>query len=214
MAIFSRRTIQHFLNANRQIISEEAVVAHVKRLNREDRSSLDAEWEVALVHCLSKIGLVKHEANLGGSTRLDLFFKSDNIEFAADITTVSDKHQEKHNDYYGFVSAVDNTATKMGLESIGGLHFDVKGKDIGKYPKKKVSLKLPKQNDYQQFINKHIKPFLLKLRESPTKKRTIDINDDDSHIILSYDPNKGRYVSVGPVWDQWGTSGGTSGHRC
>jgi len=195
MAIFSRRTIQYFLDRNRQCFGEESVTNHVIRLNREDSSSLHAEWEVALIYCLSKVGLVKHEISLGGSSNLDLFFNSNNIEFAADISAVSDKGQEKNNNYDAFVSAVSDAANRIGLDSIGGIHFDVKGKDIGKYPKKKVALRLPKRNDFHQFIYTHIKPFLINIRESPNQEHCTGISDGDIGISLSYNPNKKRYVS-------------------
>lgn len=195
MAIFSRRTIQTFLNSNRKCFDDESVESHVKRLNREDTTSLHAEWEVAIIYCLSKVGLVEHEINLGGSSNLDLFFKSDDIEFVADISTVSDKYQEKNNNYDAFVSAVRDAAVKIGLDSIGGIHFDVKGKDIGKYPKKKVSLRLPKRNEYHHFIDTHIKQFLINIRTSPDQKHCTSTSEGEISINLSYDPSKKRYVS-------------------
>lgn len=197
MAIFSRRSIQRFLDSNRQIIGEELTSSHVNKLNREDGASLHTEWEVALIYCLSKQGEVKHETNLGGTSNLDILFKSSSIEFAGDISTVSDKNQHANNNYNAFLTAISEAAKKIGLDSISGLHVDVKGKEIGEYPRRKIELRLPKRNEFNSFINLHIKPFLLQILKFPEKEHRTNIATDEVAIGLSYNPEKLQYVSGG-----------------
>ena len=91
MAIFTRRVIQGCIDQS-TYASSKARRRWVQRLNGPDGyEHVATEWEIVLLHTLSKLGHLEHEPNLGGSTKLDVLFGHGNLHFAADITAVSDR---------------------------------------------------------------------------------------------------------------------------
>src|SRR5688500_3912164 len=100
MAVFSRRNVQRMIDENASFLSEDDLVDHVNKLNRNNFQSLDTEWEVAVLNAFSKLGTVEHEKNFGGSTYPDLFFTTDDGKsVVADVTTISDEGFEERNPY-------------------------------------------------------------------------------------------------------------------
>jgi hypothetical protein len=99
----------------------------VRQLNRRDRKSLDFEWELLLLSWFFKFGDVVHERSFSGSSRPDLYSQlrdQTNIEFIADITTVSDEWLENQNPYEFFTEQFHRLLKKFGL-SPGGFRFRV-----------------------------------------------------------------------------------------
>lgn len=75
MAIFPRRIIQQLVNENAKFLKPsdtKKIVAHLNRMHKE--MTLAPEWEVVIVHALSKLGKVDYEMNFGGRRKPDLCF--------------------------------------------------------------------------------------------------------------------------------------------
>lgn len=96
MAIFSRRTVQRMLTENAQFLTKEQLGQHVSRLNGKGFQTLDAEWEVAVLNALSKLGKIEHEPVLEGTANLDLLFTHHTgSSFLTDVVSVSDEGYEE-----------------------------------------------------------------------------------------------------------------------
>src|SRR5690349_15444332 len=119
MAIFSRRTLQRALRENQAFLSPDQTRAHIRALDGEGQNVLAIEWEVIVLNAFSKVGVVRHEVDLGGSTRPDLVFQpsaTPSEGFVADITTVSESGRERANPLGWFRDELVRRARKAGID--------------------------------------------------------------------------------------------------
>src|SRR5260221_6593775 len=143
MAIFSRRILQRLIDENDKFLKKRQTRNHVAELNR---GNIAFEWEVVLLNGLSKVGQVAHEKNFKGTTKPDIYFETrenPHHNFAADITTVSDKGLEAQNPFDALqdelikiVKAHDLNSSSFALQVGRGHGRSYKGGP-------KVKLKLP-----------------------------------------------------------------------
>ena len=98
--IFARRSIQRFIDQISQTLPQVSISKLVQKLNRNDRASLDFEWEAAVLFALHQVGKIAYETNHGGKGFPDVTFRlpdKKGIGFVADITAVSDSGLEDEN---------------------------------------------------------------------------------------------------------------------
>lgn len=121
MAIFSRRTIQEMINENAAFLTEEQIDMQISRLDGNGFESIATEWEVVVLNVFSKIGHVEHEPDLETAARLDLLFTShtDQSQFLADITAVSDEGYEKETPLKAFEVELRRHIQNAGLALSG-----------------------------------------------------------------------------------------------
>ncbi len=129
MALFSRRCLQRLIDENAAFLPAEQTDENVRRLNHVREEYLSTEWEIAVLNSFSKLGNVKHEPNhYGGSRLLDIVFDSPEIQFGADIATVSDKNLHERNPVDRIWLEIEKEVQKRRITTGG---FDV---DIGSKP--------------------------------------------------------------------------------
>ena len=78
-------------------MSSEQIQRLVHRLNRDERCSLDGEWELIILAALATFGSVEHEPDLGGPKRLDVRFRSPSLGFIADVKAACDDDYDRKN---------------------------------------------------------------------------------------------------------------------
>src|ERR1035438_3967325 len=98
MAMFTRRALQHAINATLTCASSSKRREWAAVLNSpKSPKYIPTEWEIILLQSLSGLGALTHEPRLGGPTRLDIQFRSPSLIFVADIATISDHGLHERN---------------------------------------------------------------------------------------------------------------------
>lgn len=194
--IFSRRSIQHFIDCISSALSIEALSKLVAQLNGDGLDLLNFEWEVAILHALSQRGLIEYEKDLGGPRRADVSFtlaNSTEIDFVADVTGVSDRGLEKENPAEIFATLLRQSAAKLKID--GSFSYRIEGGPEGKkYKDRKVKLALPSAPQIPDLFKKHILPFLRTIKSNAAESATLHINDGPNRISIGHNPS-GTYTS-------------------
>jgi hypothetical protein len=103
MSLFRRRSIAKFLQDCSAVLDDKQYQKIIKTLNREDRLSLHAQWELGVVYAFTKLGKVDHEPLLNQKRPDIVWTNPENGEvIVADVRTVSDAGLERENprDFY------------------------------------------------------------------------------------------------------------------
>jgi hypothetical protein len=136
MAIFPRRSLQRLINENATFLKPsdtKKIAADLNRMHKE--MTLAPEWEVVILHALSKLGTVGYEISFGGTRKPDVCFQpftDPKQALAVDITTISDKGFEAHNPIEALRSQVIDRVAAQGLR-LNGFHFTVDAIEGQKY---------------------------------------------------------------------------------
>ena len=192
MAIFSRRIIQKCLDANRLILERDQTQKHINLLNQENDPAvvIATEWEVVIINALSKKGQVLHEKEFkNGSARPDIYFTTNNIEFVADITTISDKSYNDNNPADYFCDCIYDYFKKIDAPH-NGLSISIGNKENGPYGNKKVKLLIPDKNDIPSFIKNELRELAYSIKNNPSKLFKKIFNSKDISIHITYTPNQ------------------------
>ena len=137
MGIFARRYLQRCLDESLTFATRQARELWVDKLNSP--SSLDyaaTEWELVVLHGLSKLGQLRHEENLGGISHPDVWFAAAGLEFVADVTAVSDKGLHEQNPVEMLEGELRRRYMALGIDS-GGFALVVTATSIS-YKRKKT----------------------------------------------------------------------------
>jgi hypothetical protein len=211
MAIFPRRIIQHLINENATFLKPrdtKKIVAHLNRMHKE--KTLAPEWEVVIIHALSKLGKVDYEIDFGGRNPDICFrpFADPKQSFAAEITTISDKGFDANNPIEVLRSQVIDRVAIRGLR-LNSFHFKVdanQGQKYRRYHKftkegrlskpffeggKKTELKLPGVARFgEKIFNAEFEKFLDEIQKAPLA------NND--HVVYNQSENISFSISYRP----------------
>lgn len=203
MAIFSRRILQHMINENAKVLSIDQTRRHVEALNKADEKSLASEWEVVLLYGLNKLGKLTHEADLGGTRKLDLYFVS-NTEprqsFVADITTVSDKGLGEKNPTEAFQNELMRNIKIYRLKA-NCFSYEAGGKTEGPYPNQKMKLRLPVKGKLQTiFKDRKFKDFLEIIVQKPQLSHSFALKTDFIEVLIRYNPKQECFTASWPSY--------------
>lgn len=189
--IFSRSSIQHFINKLSETLPQEAIARLVQNLNRNNETSLAYEWEVAVLFALNKLGNIEYEVCHGGESALDVTFRlpsHEKVNFVADIATVSDRGLDDENPIEMLSRFLHRKAQTLGLP--GGFSYRVEGSRIGhRFENRKVKLAMPNRKELHPFLKEHITPRLRRIKEANLDRADISINEDPYQISITYDKN-------------------------
>jgi hypothetical protein len=197
MGIFSRRDIQAALDSLGPRLAGRQLEELVAKLNAEPVAGLATEWEVVILAALGRLGRVEHEKDLGGTRRLDIFFRRDDpepLEFAADIRTVSDADAHKSNRYAEFCAAVARHLSKLG-HSPAGLHIWVDDRQEGEFEDQKVQLMLPPKGQEDVFVKTKLGAFLSQIARERTKDAHFSYDRDGIRLLVHFNSKEKRYSS-------------------
>lgn len=193
MFIFPRRTLQRQLDEVAALLSPEQSQSLVKRLNAPGQDRLAAMWELIVLWALSRLGQITHEAALSSGRRPDVTFESKEVNFIADITTVSDSGLHDDNGLRPLWADLQRLVQKYGLN---GNHFSLEaaGAYVGKFGDAKVKLALPAPKDRAGVVKRHIEPFVRRAKETGQAMKEA-VEADGHSFILGYNP-KQRYAHI------------------
>jgi hypothetical protein len=190
--VFSRRAIQRCLDELRKVLSIDQLEGLVERLNRLGSGRFAASWEACLLHSLSRVGAVSHEASLPSNRKPDVWFTypGDNtLGFIADITAISDEGLHNANPVQDLSRELVRLARTAGLDP-NHLRYDVRGQQDGPYGFQKAKLRLPSQAELPDFLNARILPFLESIRDHRMSQHQIAIEQGDISLTISYDASQ------------------------
>ena len=186
--IFARRSIQRFINHLSETLPRSAITKLVRSLNKNDRTSLDFEWEVAVLFALSQIGKIRYEASHGGRCSPDVTFQlpgQDLVFFIADIATVSDRGLEDENPVRMLSKFLHEKAKKLDLS--GGFDYRVEGAALGEqYGNRKIKLAMPTRKKLRAFFEANITPRLQKIKQSTDDEIDLSITEEPYKIFIRY----------------------------
>jgi hypothetical protein len=202
MSIFSRRDTQMALDGLAGSLSKKQLQDLVGKLNGgEPRANLATQWEVVILSAFRQVGRVRYEADHGGKRMPDLFFQmgqSGKLEFAADITTISDVNAHDANPYDQLCEAIRRFLKKRGHTS-AGLNIDVKHDEIGEFGDRKVRLMLPKKSEMDQFDKAELAVFLSGIAEQPDKDAAYSHDKNRIRFSVRYDSKEKRFSGGGHI---------------
>ncbi len=183
--IFARRSIQSFIDGLQGVLPQDALVKLVEKLNRNDRASLDFEWEIAVLFALNRVGTIAYESNHGGSSYPDVTFSlpsKESIGFVADITSVSDRGLEEESPTRLFSETLHKKARALSIP--GGFQYRIEGAPEGRhYRDRKVKLAIPSRKQLPGFLEKHVVPWLKEIKTKGLKEADITI---EHAIVITY----------------------------
>lgn len=200
MAIFSRRTVQRFINENAAFLTGRQLKTHVEKLNKGD---ISAEWEVVLLNAFSKLGKVEHERTFNGKNP-DLYFTSaaHGVEFLADIKTVSDEGLELKNPQRQLNDRLHKEVAEKDIKGawdcqIGGNYEEARRTGS------MLQLKLPPLARFdQEIFNEAWDDFAAQIKREPDKVRKYEVKTARADLTITYRPSK-----------QWTGSGGHPSYK-
>jgi hypothetical protein len=154
MFVFSRRAIQRCIDELIGVLSNHQLEELVKRLNRVGSHRFAASWEVCLLHSLSRVGAILHEASLPSGRKPDISFTypgENAIGFIADVTAISDQGLHSANPVQELSEELIRLARTVGLDP-SHLRYDVRGQHDGPYGYQKTKLLLPPQAELPSML--------------------------------------------------------------
>ena len=190
--LLARRSIQKLINESGKFLADAQVQRLVERLNANNRDAVEAEWELLILAALTSIGTVEHEADLGGSARLDVRFHGFGLgTFVADIRTVSDETYHRENPVQEFSSELSKMEKDLRTEGIqGAFDYRVNGVSAstreGRY---KTKLTLPYSHELKRVVfNTEFTAFLDAIRGEPNQSRRFDVNNKEASLSITFTP--------------------------
>jgi len=214
MAIFGRRTTQRLIDETATVITRRQINKIVDELNAMSTTeTLSPDWELILLNVFSKIGRVRHEQTFEGNTKPDLFFECKthpDVQFVADIRTVSDKGFKAANAFDALFDDLMNRVQSRGLRAlsfsldVGGNHREIQRGQFFIDPQDasqtiqykggtKTRLKMPGKARFEEKIfDKGFEQFLGEIEASPALKRVhhVTSKSEDLDVKITYDPNQ------------------------
>jgi hypothetical protein len=192
MALFTRRFLQQTLDESKSYLSVKQRQDFCNLLNTVRDNYLSTEWELAVLHVLNGLGSLRYEPAFPGTSHPDVLFATDDdMSFAADITSVSDRGLHQQNPYDALQEEFFLRQRKLGLN--GG--FDVRVNshcdNVFRGSGKKPRLKLPKRADFStKIFNADFQKFMIGVREKPEEVRQLHIEDEETSVHFSYSPSR------------------------
>lgn len=187
MTLFVRRDIQRSIQVLAATLPAGEVSRLVNRLNRHTREALAAEWEAVLLAALSTVGKLDYEPDTGGQRRLDMRIRRPDVEFLADIRTVSDINVQDRNPAKLLWEELTRSARRLGL-TCAGLALEIGDRDD-----RTRRLLLPPKGELPTFVRDNLKPFLEQVAAHPEADRALSIRQAGVQVTLRYDSKERRF---------------------
>lgn len=193
--MFSRRYIQKLVGHVAGTMTPSKLESLVDRLNRTDRAALEATWELIWLASLAAEGVVRHEPILPGATRFpDIHFLNPELEFIADVATVSDAGYERDNP----VELLQRELEKLYAKHAPGGGFSLCGLESerdGPYRNHKVKLVLPDLADIPRFVRASFTAFVQAVGAAPDQKAVHQASMPCGGVIqVDYNPARRPYI--------------------
>jgi hypothetical protein len=194
MPVFSRRVLQRLLDDTAEHVTKSQHARWLSLLNAADERSLDTEWEVVLLAALARLGEVTHEPPLQGK-RPDLLFRDENVEFVADIATVSDRGYEEANRRVTFERELWSRVRAAGL-SPAGFSYRIEGEER----EGKMRLLLPANDRWDDLFDQNFKNLLAWVRIAPAQPVALRREGPGFDVSFWYSPQRDSIGSGYPSY--------------
>ena len=193
MALFSRRTIQSMVDEISDIITRNQLKNLVNRLNLPSSQAVDAEYELAVLLSLSKLGSISHEPDLGGSSRADVLFRvtdGESDEFVADITCISQQGLSDRQPLHFLETEFGRLIESHGIK-FRGFHFQIAHSEDGSFydDDRKVTLKIPGNNEITRIFMAEIPAIAQTILQARNEKHKFPICKAGLEVEITYDPD-------------------------
>lgn len=189
MGMVSRRRLQRILTENAAFISPRGMQTLVDALNRSNRDSLSAEYEVLLLNAFHKLGHVEYEPPGRGPRKPDLLFSPASIpglRLTADITAVSDAGLKEENPADHLWKEFVKLLRRYGLSG-AGFSGRVEGTLAGVREDQKMILAIPPKKGIPQLVRR-LTPFVRGIAKTPEKPAAVRLNETGLNFSISYQP--------------------------
>jgi hypothetical protein len=202
VAIFARRSLQRMLSSIAEQQRDLPLRKIVDGLNRPTFEALGFEWELVIIHILLATGSVRNEANLGGTSRPDIFYEArggDGLRFVADVATPSDAARDRENPVNRLWDLLGRRSRKLRLD--GGFDIRVEGRLQGPHRDAKMALALPAAKHIDRFFEERVTPWLKGIRARKPDREAMMIAEGDVEFILTYDANARFWTGGHPSYE-------------
>lgn len=202
VALFSRRVVQRSLSFLRKhVLTPLQTDRLVSRLNSASRHVIPTEWEVIVVAASAKHGSLRYEPAMGKACP-DIWLENAgndrDIAFVAEAVAVSDYGTMEKNPSDFLFDQLFMMAMKLGL-NWSSLGWHVGDRMEGRYPNRWIKVLLPGKSVIQSRLKSSIKPFLLRVRNEPSRPHELIWNEPDVDFRLIHDPTQRQARFGGPL---------------
>ena len=164
----------------------------VDRLNLPKSQAIDAEYELAVLLSLSKLGNICHEPDLGGNSRADVLFRAtdgQSGEFVADITCISQQGLSDRQPRYFLEAEFGRLIESYGI-GFRGFHFQIAHTEDGSfyYDDRKVTLKIPGNKEITRILGAEIPAIAETILQGRNEKHKFSICKAGLEVEITYKP--------------------------
>jgi hypothetical protein len=192
MALFARREIQHRIDEASAFVSADKLDGLVRRLNLENKQAIEAQWELAWLTALCRVGDVGYEVAMPSGTRFpDIHFKQGSFSFVVDVTSVSDVGYQQENPIDEFSRAIDQLYRKY--QAAGGFSVTIESEVVGSYGNSRVKLFIPGRSEVHAFIRRHFSDFVCNAVANPELPSNCSAEFEGRAIAMAYNPKQRPY---------------------
>lgn len=198
MALFSRRVVQSLVGEAAPLFLAGDLRALLKRLNSGRSTVVEAEYELAVLVGLKRLGCVTHAPKQFGRKRPDVYFSCAAGQFLADITCVSQASLTSRGPMRFLQDAFLQRISDGGMAG-RNFHLQVGHtyKDFG--GPRQVKLSIPAESDVTRLLDKHV-PLLIEALKGKTTRMQHHINESGLDVVFTFDPAS-RYFGAGYLSD-------------
>lgn len=192
MALFLRREIQRRINEAAAFVAADKLDGVVRRLNLANKQAIEAQWELAWVTALSRVGDVGYEVPFpGGRSFPDIYYRQGNFSFVADVTSASDGGYEEENPINEFSRAIDRLYRKHNAQ--GGFSVKIDSEVVGPYGDARVKLHIPGKAEVHAFMQRHFSDFVRNAVANPELPSNCAAEFGGWTISMAYNPKQRPY---------------------
>jgi hypothetical protein len=183
------------------IVSPTQARRLVSQLNSASRHVIPTEWEIITVAAFAKCGKLRYEPQFGSASP-DIWLQSSSsgeaMTFIAEVVAISDHGTMEKNPSDFLYEQVMMMAFKLGLNWASvGMRFGDRME--GRFPDRWVKVLLPSKPVIDRFVRTSIKPFLLRVKQEPSKPHELIWKEPDVDFRLIHDPTQQRRGCGGPL---------------
>ena len=192
MAIFLRREIQRRVDEAAAFVSSDKLDAILRRLNLVNKQAIEAQWELAWLTSLSRVGDVGYEVNFPSGTSFpDIHFTQGGFSFIADVTSASDNGYDDENPIAEFNEAINRLYDKH--RATGGFAVQIESEVVGPYRDGRVKLFIPAKSGVEAFIRQSFSDFVKNAVANPQVPSRCEAVFEGKIIAITYDPARRPY---------------------
>lgn len=186
MPILSNRSIARMLQAIAPVIGNTKVTDLRGRLEADAADANAAEWEIAIVYCLSLQGGIEALNSRDGVREPDIIYvSSDGVRVAVEVTALSDRAFHDKNPMRAFNSELLRVTFKNGIHEFGAIQYEIGSTDRADGP----VLGVPSRRDMPGFFASDLfRAFVAKIKSAPASPSEMAFQINGARSRLKFVP--------------------------